>query len=68
VESDLKGVNVFLDVDMDNGTWRWSFDFRDSDKKMLIVASDIYNMITNGVIPDELQDELTQNKNGGSPI
>ena len=66
--ADFSEVSIFLDVEMDDGAWRWEKDFQNKNKKLLIVAPDVYDMLSNGIIPDELEEEITKNKNGRSPI
>jgi hypothetical protein len=61
-------MTILLDEDLEDGTWRWEPDFKNKDRKILLVAVDIFQKLRTGLIPDELKDEIVRNANGGSPL
>jgi hypothetical protein len=64
---ELSGIAVILDVDLDEGAWRWVEDFK-SERKILIVPCEIFEMIEQGIIPDGIRKDIEKQSNGSSPI
>lgn len=62
-------INIFIDDELIDSPWRWVIDARTGEKKILFVSREVFKLIDEGQMPEELAEELTNfGSNGGSLI
>ena len=66
-EHEFGEISIILDEDLDGVTWRTTKDFR-TDKVLIFVSPQVFDSVSDGIIPDGLVLEIAKHQNGGSPV
>lgn len=62
---EIPGIKVFVDHSYEEKSWKWEIDFH-SKERILIVSRDIFEIMENGIIPEEIKNEMIIEQDGGN--